>query len=349
VSALSTFDLSALGWRTEWRSHLERELEPARVVAVHRGALDLYTAAGVVRTRLPGRLIFAGTDVAVGDWVGLADATVRSVLPRHSALVRDAAGRATRPQTLVANVDLALLVSALGSEFDPDWIERCLVAIWESGAAPEIVLTKADRINDPRPLVDQVDAVAPGVPVHVVSAISGAGCEQLRARIAPGATAVLLGSSGVGKSTLVNHFAGSELMATAETQAGDKGRHTTSHRQLILLPGGGIVIDTPGLRELHLWEATSGLQDTYADLDALTSECRFADCTHRGGPGCAVIAAVQSGALSPERVQRWRKLERELGKTATRRDQLLRMQETRKRRSSAARAQQRRRSGEPRA
>ena len=294
-------------------------------------------------------MIFADTDIAVGDWVGLANGSVRSVLPRRTALVRHAAGRATRPQTLVANVDLVLLVSALGSELDPDWIERCLVAIGDSGASAEIVLTKGDRIDDPQPLVDQVGAVAPGVPVHVVSALSGAGCEQLRARIAPGVTAVLVGSSGVGKSTLVNHFARSELMATAETQACDKGRHTTSHRQLILLPGGGVVIDTPGLRELQLWEAAGGLHETFADVDALTGNCRFADCTHVSGPGCAVTAAVQSGALSPERVQRWHKLQRELRATATRREQLLRMKETRKRRSSAVRAAQRRGPSEPRA
>jgi ribosome biogenesis GTPase len=341
VSASSTFALSALGWSSEWSSHLEGDLEPARVVAVHRGAVDVYTAAGVVRTRLPGRVIFAGTDIAVGDWVGLADGTVRSVLPRRTALVRHAAGRATRPQTLVANADLVLLASALGSEFDPHWAARCLVAISESGASAEIILTKADRIDDPRPLVDQVGAVAPGVPVHVVSALSGAGCEQLRARIEPGVTAVLLGSSGVGKSTLVNHFARSELMATAETQTGDKGRHRTSHRQLILLPGGGVVIDTPGLRELQLWEAAGGLHEMFADVDTLAGDCRFADCAHVSGPGCAVTAAVQSGALSPERVQRWRNLQRELRATATRRDQLLRMQETRKRRSSAVRAAQR--------
>jgi ribosome biogenesis GTPase len=146
------------------------------VVAVHRGAVDLYTAGGVVRARLPGGAGFEVVDVAVGDWVGFADGAIRSVLPRRTALVRGAARRSTRPQTLVANIDLALLVDSLGTDLDLEWIERCLVAIWESGASPEIVLTKADRIDDPRPFVEQVEAVAPGVPVHVVSALSGAGC-----------------------------------------------------------------------------------------------------------------------------------------------------------------------------
>jgi ribosome biogenesis GTPase / thiamine phosphate phosphatase len=339
VTALSTFDLSVLGWSAEWHSHLERGLEPARVVAVHRGALDLYTAAGVVRTRLPGRLTFAATDIAVGDWVGLGDATVQSVLPRRTALVRNAAGRATRRQTLVANIDLALLVCSLGLELDPQWIERGLVAIWESGAVPEIVLTKADRIGDPRPFVERAEALAPGVPVHVVSALSGAGCERLRARIERGATAVLLGSSGVGKSTLVNYLAGSELMATSETRGDDQGRHTTSHRQLILLPGGGVVIDMPGLRELALWETAGSLdQMAFTDIDEVTGGCRFADCTHTSEPGCAVVAAVHSGALRPERVQSWHELRRELQATAIRRDQRVRMQETRARRLRRRRA-----------
>ena len=301
-----------LGWSAAWRGDLERGLEPARVVAVHRGELDLYTAAGVVRARPPARAGFAAVDVAVGDWVGLADGTVWSVLPRRTALVRGGARGSTRPQTLVANIDLALLVDSLGKELDLEWIERCLVAIWGSGATPEIVLTKADRIDDPRPFVEQVETVAHGVAVHVVSALSGAGCEGLRARIPPGASAVLIGSSGVGKSTLVNRLAGRELMATSESGAGDQGRHTTSLRQLILLPGGGAIIDMPGLRELRLSESAGGLDEAFADVDELTGECRFSDCIHTNEPGCAVVAAVRSGALRPERVQSWRKFEREL-------------------------------------
>ena len=250
-------------------------------MAVHRGELDLYTAAGVMRARPPARTSLGVVDVAVGDWVGLAGGTISSVLPRRTALVRDAARGSARSQTLVANVDLAFLADSLGTAVDLEWIERCLVAIWGSGAAPEIALTKADRIDDPRPFVEQVEAVAPGVPVHVVSVRSGAGCEALRARIRPGATAVLLGSSGVGKSTLVNRLAGRELMATSETGAGDQGRHTTSIRQLILLPGGGAVIDMPGLREFRLRESAGGLDEAFADVDELTGECRFRDCmTH---------------------------------------------------------------------
>ena len=195
-------------------------------------------------------------DVAVGDWVGLGDGLIRGVLPRRSAIVRQAAGRTSEKQTLAANVDLAFIVTSLGPELEPRRIERYLVTIWESGAVPEIVLTKADRVDDPWEHVAAVEAVAVGVPIHVVSALTGQGCDALRARLAPGVTAVLIGSSGVGKSTLVNRFAGTERMAVKETRADDdEGRHTTSHRELIELPGGGLVIDTPGIRELQLWDS----------------------------------------------------------------------------------------------
>jgi ribosome biogenesis GTPase len=303
-------DLSALGWSAGRRAELESGLEPARVMAIHRGALDLFTATGVVRAQPPGRAEFELMDVAVGDWVGFADGAVRSVLPRRTALIRGTAR--SRRQTLVANIDLAFVVDSLATQVDLEWIERCLVAIGESGATPEVVLTKADRIDDPHPSIEHVEAVAPGVPVHVVSALSGAGCARLRGRIEPGATAVLLGSSGVGKSTLVNHLAGRELMATSKTGAGDQGRHTTSLRQLILLPGGGAIIDMPGLRELRLGRSAGAFDKAFSDIDDLTGECRFADCGHTNEPGCAVVAAVQSGALRPERLQSWRKFEGEL-------------------------------------
>ena len=267
----------------------------------------------------------------MGDWIALTGHAVDSVLPRRSAIVRNAAGRATRVQTLVANVDLAFVVTSLGPELETRRIERYLVTIWESGASPEIVLTKADRFEDRSDYVAEVEAAAIGVPVHVVSAKTGEGCDELRARIAPGVTAVLLGSSGVGKSTLVNRFAGSERMSTGEVRADDdEGRHTTSHRELILLPGGGIVIDTPGLRELQLAENAAGLDTAFADVEELASECRFNDCSHDGEPGCAVLAAVEAGTLAPERLESWRKLQRELHAIAVRKDHLLQKEETRR-------------------
>jgi ribosome biogenesis GTPase len=329
--ALPEFDLGALGWSAELAEHLEPGLVPGRVTAAHRAAFDVQTAHDVVRTRLPGRLVHESLDVAVGDWVGLGDGLIRTVLPRRSALVRNAAGRAVVAQTLAANIDVAFIVSSLGPELEPRRIERYLVTIWESGATPEIVLTKADRIEDPSPMVVEVEAVALGVPVHVVSAITGQGCDALRARLQPGTTAVLLGSSGVGKSTLVNRFAGSELMAVKETRLDDdEGRHTTSHRELILLPGGGVVIDTPGIRELQLWDGGEGLGETFSDIEELAAGCKFNDCSHTSEPGCAVLAALESGKLPKERFASWRKLQRELHAIAIRSDARLRREEVRR-------------------
>jgi ribosome biogenesis GTPase len=264
--------------------------------------------------------------------VGLEEGLIRQVLARRSAIVRNSPERTTSAQTLAANVDVAFVVSSLGPDLEPRRIERYLVTIWESGATPEIVLTKADRLDDPWPLAAEVESVALGVPVHVVSAVTGQGCDAVRARIAAGTTAVLLGSSGVGKSTLVNRWLGEEVMATRETREDDdEGRHTTTVRQLLVLPGGGLVIDTPGLREVQLWDVGSAaLEATFADVEGLAADCRFGDCTHTHEPGCAVLAAVETGELPHERLQSWRKLQRELHAIAIRHNALLRKEELRK-------------------
>ena len=338
---MSELDLGALGWTPELAEQLEPGLAPGRVVAVHRAAFDVQTAAGPLRTRLPGRLMHDGIDVAVGDWVGLSDGLIRSVVPRRSAIVRSAAGRTSESQTLAANVDIAFVVSSLGPELEPRRIERYLVTIWDSGAVPEIVLTKADRLDDPWELVAAVEAVAIGVPVHVVSAVTGLGCDALRARVGVGVTAVLIGSSGVGKSTLVNRFAGRELMATKETRVDDdEGRHTTTHRELFELPGGGLIIDTPGIRELQLWDS-GGLEDTFADVEGLAASCRFNDCAHGTEPGCAVKRALATGELTRERYASWQKLQRELRSIAIRADARLRREEKRKWQLRAKEAQAR--------
>jgi ribosome biogenesis GTPase len=338
---LSELDLGLLGWTPELADNLQPGLVPGRVIAAHRAAFDVQTAEEVLRTRLPGRLVHESVEVAVGDWVGLGDGLVRAVLPRRSAIVRTAAGGTSEPQTLAANVDVAFIVSSLGPDLEPRRIERYLVTVWESGASPEIVLTKADRLDDPWEMVASVEAVAIGVPVHVVSAVSGYGLEALRARLSPGETAVLIGSSGVGKSTLVNRWAGRELMATNETRADDdEGRHTTTHRELIVLPGGGVVIDTPGIRELQLWDG--GVEEAFADVEELARRCRFSDCSHNSEPGCAVKAALVSGELLRERYASWVKLQRELRSVAVRADVRLRREEKR-------RWQQRARDGRARA
>ncbi|HEY2373128.1 MAG TPA: ribosome small subunit-dependent GTPase A [Gaiellaceae bacterium] len=327
---MSESALGALGWSPELAAELSPGLEPGRVVAAHRAAYDVHTAGGPLRTRLPGRLVHDGADVAVGDWVGLSDGLIRCVLPRRTAIVRSAAGKTSEAQTLAANVDVAFVVSSLGPELEPRRIERYLVTIWESGAMPEIVLTKADRLEDPWALVAEVEAVALGVPVHVVSAVTGQGCDALRSRLRDGVTAVLIGSSGVGKSTLVNRWVGRELMATKETREDDdEGRHTTTHRELIELPGGGLIIDTPGIRELQLWDS-GGLEEAFADVEELAAACRFNDCSHGTEPGCAVKSALASGELSGERYASWQKLQRELRAIAVRADARLRREEKRK-------------------
>jgi ribosome biogenesis GTPase len=327
--ALSAFDLSELGWTPELAENLEPGLVPGRVAAAHRGAFDVWLETGEVRASLPGKLLHEGLDVGVGDWVGLGEGLIRQVLPRRSAIVRNAAGMTTTAQTLAANVDVAFVLSSLGPDIEPRRLERYLVTIWETGASPEIVLTKADRIEDPWPMVAEVEAVAPGVPVHVVSSLTGQGIDALRARIQPGSTAVLLGSSGVGKSTLVNRWLGEDLMDTGETRLDDdEGRHTTTHRQMLVLPGGGLVIDSPGIRELQLWDVgDDALGATFSDVEELAAECRFGDCTHEQEPGCAVLAAVESGALPADRFASWRKLQRELFAIEIRHNALLRKQE----------------------
>jgi ribosome biogenesis GTPase / thiamine phosphate phosphatase len=327
---LSEFDLGALGWTPELADNLQPGHVPGRVIAAHRAAFDVQTADQVVRTRLPGRLLHENVEVAVGDWVGLADGLIRAVLPRRSAIMRKAAGLTSESQTLAANVDVALIVSSLGPDLEPRRIERYLVTIWESGASPEIVLTKADRFDDPLEMVAAVEAVAIGVPVHVVSAVSGYGVDALRARLAPGSTSVLIGSSGVGKSTLVNRWAGREVMATKETRVDDdEGRHTTTHREVIMLPGGGVVIDTPGIRELQLWDS-GGVEEAFADVEELATRCRFSDCSHNTEPGCAVKAALATGELTAERHASWLKLQRELRSIAMRADARLRREEKQK-------------------
>lgn len=325
--------LDGLGWTPELAAELQPGLQPGRVVAAHRAAFDVLCEGGAaVRTRLPGRMAhFEDVDVAVGDWVGLSDGLIRSVLPRRSALVRTSAGLTSRPQTLAANVDVALVVTSLGPDLEPRRLERYLVTIWESGASPEIVLTKADRFadDDVWEMAASVEAVAIGVPVHVVSSVTGDGVDVLRARVAAGRTAVLIGSSGVGKSTLVNRWLGSELLATQETRADDdEGRHTTTTRQLLLLPGGGIVIDTPGIRELQLGVASDdAFDEAFADVEELAAACRFSDCEHRTEPGCAVRTALADGSLARDRYASWQKLQRELRSIAVRSDARLRKEE----------------------
>jgi ribosome biogenesis GTPase len=294
-----------------------------RVVAQHRDRYVVRDANGDRDAVLGGRLrhqaVSAEDLPAVGDWVvvtgsdGLDSvAQIREVLPRTGAFRRKVAGETTDVQIVAANVDLAIIATALPGDVNLRRIERYLTLAWESGAAPLVMLTKADLVEDVEPALDSVRAVAPGVDVIAVSTHTGAGLEDLRARLRPGITAVLIGSSGVGKSTLINALLGVERLRTAAVREDGAGRHTTTHRELLELPGGAMLIDTPGMRELQLWSADEGFESAFDDVAALAERCRFRDCVHDAEPDCAVVAAVGRGELDPGRLESWRKLRREL-------------------------------------
>jgi len=314
--------LIQLGWDERLAQAFEPSAaagqRPGRVVTEERGAVHVATGAGEVSATLAGRLRHAADldpDVAlpaVGDWVALSgSAVVQAVLPRSSSIVRRAPSDHARPtQVLAANVDVAFLVTSLNRDFNLRRLERYLAVAWESGARPVVLLSKSDLAADVAGMRLAAEASAPGIDVHAVSALTGEGVDDVRRHLEPGRTVVFLGSSGVGKSSLINALAGRELLATAAIREDDaRGRHTTSRRQLLRL-GDALVIDTPGLRELALADG-DGLADTFDELSAIAADCRFSDCRHDGEPGCAVRSAVADGQLAADRLAAFRKLERE--------------------------------------
>jgi ribosome biogenesis GTPase len=320
-------DLATLGWDDGWSAafeeHRAADLVPARVAVPHRGAYDVLTEEGETRARLPGR---ARRDretaelPVVGDWVALepgsrGEPVIQAVLPRRTKFSRRAAhepgSESAREQVVAANVDVVFVVVPLGAEPSARLLERYLTLVWESGARPVILLTKADLDSDPAAAIDRLGDLG-DVAVLPVSTRTGLGLDQIRAYLRPGVTAALLGPSGAGKSTLVNQLAGEERLATGRVARDGSGRHTTTRRELIVLPGGGIVVDNPGMRELHLWVAQDGLEDAFEDVVELEAQCKFSDCRHEGEPGCAVAAAIEAGTLDPARLESYHKLQREL-------------------------------------
>jgi ribosome biogenesis GTPase len=301
---------------------------PGRIVVQQRGGYRLITEAGEVEARATGTLLKSASDEerpTAGDWVaveprhGETTALVRAVLPRKTAFIR----RSVRggAQVVAANVDVAFLVTSLNADLNLRRLERYLATAYESGADPVVVLTKADLMDDVEAAVAEVQTIAFGAPVLAVSSKTGQGLDAVAAHLPAGRTAVLLGSSGAGKSTLLNALAGEERMATREIREDDeRGRHTTTHRELVLLPSGGLILDTPGMRELGLWDADAGVSTAFEDVEAFAGQCRFSDCTHTREPGCAVRAAIEAGVLPEERFRAYEKLQAELAYERRRED-----------------------------
>jgi ribosome biogenesis GTPase len=332
-SPMSIYDY---GWSEFFSSHFEsiknRTSFPARVMRVDRGGYLIATDAGEKRARLPGRQIFKSEHDSqrpvVGDWVvceaasGSDEAVVLELLARQTLLSRKSASTAVEEQAVAANVDYVFLVMGLDSNFNLRRLERLLTMTYESGALPFVVLNKSDLCNNLFQFERDTASVAPGVQIRLVSCMTGEGLEQLQTDLTPRKTIVFVGSSGVGKSTLINRLFGEKLMATKPVRGKDgRGRHTTTHRQLLRHPGGALLIDNPGIRELQLWGSEEALDSTFEEIDDLADQCRFRDCSHSREPGCAVREAVEKGFLIETRFKSYLSLRKELRYLAMKQDQ----------------------------
>jgi len=330
-------NLKDLGWNAFFENQSRDEgcqnLTPARVIEELRGLYKLQAANREYLAEIAGRLRYLARDrgdlPAVGDWVGIAAgasegrAQIEAVFPRRTKLSRKVAGRTSTEQIVAANVDTVFVVSSLNNDLNVRRIERYIAIVWESGARPVVLLNKSDLCVDPTGAAAKVEMVAPGVPVHTMSASQCEGIEIVSSYILRGETGALIGSSGVGKTSIIKALIEHEQRATYSggpaqlrvqpvRDGDDKGRHTTTSRQMIFLPGGAILIDTPGMREIQLWETKEGLEKAFEDIEQLAVGCKFRDCNHRGEPGCAVECAIQTGQLESGRFENYRKLEAEM-------------------------------------
>jgi ribosome biogenesis GTPase / thiamine phosphate phosphatase len=318
-------DLATLGWSDffaeAFEPHSAQGLVPARVAIEFNRFFRVYAEQGELTVVSAGSLRHRASSrselPSVGDWVGLRlqshGGTIQSVLPRKSRFSRKVAGRVVEEQVVAANVDTVFLLSGLDNELNLRRVERYLIMAWESGAQPVILLNKSDLLDDVEYWVHEVEAIAAGAPVHAISSKFNQDLDVVRSYVHPGETIALLGSSGVGKTTLINRLLGEERFDTQEVRLTDsKGRHTTTHRQLILLPQGGLLMDTPGMRELQLWDADGGANQSFADVEELEAQCRFSNCSHENEPGCAVRDALEDGRLDPDRLENYFKIQHEL-------------------------------------
>lgn len=331
-----SFDLQELGWDDGWRQafapHALDGLVPARVAIEFNYLYRIFAEAGELQAQHAGRLRHEAASKeqlsAVGDWVaarpsaGEASATIEAVLPRRSKFSRKVAGELTEEQIVAANIDTVFLVMGLDGDYNPRRLERYLVLMYESGARPVIILNKSDIATHLSEDLDEIQRLAVGIPVHAISAKEQTGVEAIDRYLGSGRTGALLGSSGAGKSTLVNALLGEEKFETRDVRAHDsRGRHTTRHRNLILLPDRrGLLVDTPGMRELQLWAQADTARETFEDVAALAAGCHFTDCRHRGEPRCAVTLAVEEGRLDASRLEGFLKLQDEVQSLEARKD-----------------------------